>query len=67
MAAVVVVAGNGGRAGLRAWLGRCLQWRVGAGWMAFAFFLPLALMSLAAALHIALGGAIAPSPAAGSR
>lgn len=37
-----------GRAGLRVWLGRCLQWRVGAGWMAFAFFppLPLALMAV---------------------
>jgi membrane protease YdiL (CAAX protease family) len=65
LAAVAVVAYGGGRAGLRVWFGRCLQWRVGAGWMALAFFLPLALMSLAAAMHIALGGAIAPSPAAG--
>jgi membrane protease YdiL (CAAX protease family) len=63
--AAVVVACSGGRAGLHAWLGRCLQWRVGAGWMALALFLPLALMVLAAALHIALGGVIAPSPAAG--
>ena len=65
MAAVVVVANIGGRAGLRAWFGRCLQWRIGWGWMALALFLPAALMALAAVAQIVLGGAIAPSPAAG--
>ena len=35
LAAVVVVANVGGRAGLRAWLGRCLQWPKGwsQGWL----------------------------------
>lgn len=35
------------------------------GWLALAFSLPLVLMALAAAVHIALGGIIAPSPAIG--
>ena len=69
LAAVLVVANAGGRAGLRAWFGRCLQWpvgwRQGWSWMALAFLLPAALTALAAALHIALGGSIRPSPAAG--
>ena len=65
MAAVVVVSSDGGRAGLRAWLGLCLRWRIGWGWMALAFFLPSTLTVLAAAAHIALGGTIAPSPAVG--
>ena len=41
IAAVIVVAYGSGRAGLRVWFGRCLQWRVGAGWMALAFSCPL--------------------------
>jgi uncharacterized protein len=56
IAAVAVVGYVGGRAGLRAWLSRCLQWRLGWGWMALAFLLPLAMVALTAAVHVALGG-----------
>jgi uncharacterized protein len=65
LAAVVVVANTGGHTGLRAWLSRCLQWRIGWGGMAFAFLFPLVVMSVAAGLHIALGGSIADPPAFG--
>jgi len=65
LAAVAVVAHQGGRGGLRRWLSRCLQWRVGWRWMALAFILPFAFMGLAAAAHVALGGTLPPSPAAG--
>lgn len=65
LAAVVVVANAGGRAGLRTWLSRCLKWRAGCGWLALAFVFPLVVMSVAAGLHVALGGAIATSPASG--
>jgi uncharacterized protein len=65
IAAIAVVSYVGGRGGLRYWLVRCLQWRVGWRWLALAFFFPLGVMLLAAALHVALGGAIAPSPAIG--
>jgi len=65
LAALVVVASTRKWEGLRAWLTRCLRWRIGWGWWAFALLLPLALMSIAAGLHIALGGAIATSPASG--
>jgi len=65
LAAVVVVASTRKWLGLRAWLGRCLRWRIGWAWYAFALLLPLALMSIAAGLHIALGGVIAASPASG--
>ena len=68
LTAVLVVASAGGRAGLRAWFGRCLQWpngwRQGWRWVAFALLFPGALTALAAALHIVLGGSIGPSPAA---
>ena len=67
LAAVLVVANADGRAGLRAWLGRCLQWpngwRQGWGWIALAVLLPGVLTALAAALHVVLGGSIAASPA----
>lgn len=64
-AAVAVVWTLRGRAGLRAWLWRCLKWKVRWGWMALAFFAPLAVVSIAAGVHLALGGTIAPSPALG--
>ena len=51
--------------GLRAWLSRCLQWRIGWGWWALALLLPLAVIWLAAVLHVALGGYIAPAPVSG--
>jgi uncharacterized protein len=65
IAAIAVVSYVGGRNGLRNWLMRCLQWRVSWRWLALAFFLPLAVMALAAAVHVALGGTLAPSPAVG--
>jgi len=65
LAAVAVVACQGGRGGLRRWLSRCLQWRADWRWMIGAFFLPVAFMGLAAAAHVALGGTLPPSPAAG--
>ena len=65
LAAIVLVATTRRVEGLRAWLSRCLQWRIGRRWWALAMFLPLAVMLLAAGLHIALGGDIATSPASG--
>ncbi len=65
LAGVAVVARQGGRDGLRRWLRRCLQWRVGWRWMAVAFFFPVAFMGLAAAIHVVLGGTLPPSPAVG--
>lgn len=65
IAAIAVVRYAGGQDGLHRWLRRSLQWRVGWRWLALSFFLPLAVMGLAAAMHIALGGTIAPSPASG--
>ena len=41
--AIAMVSYAGGRDGLRGWLLRCLQWRVGWRWLALAFFLPLAV------------------------
>jgi uncharacterized protein len=65
LAAVTLVAMTGGRAGLRAWLARCLRWRGNWGWMVLAFLSPLAVLTLAAAMHMALGGSVRPSPAMG--
>ncbi len=65
IAAIAVVRYASGQDGLHRWLRRSLQWRVGGCWLALSFFLPLAVMGLAAAGHIALGGTIAPSPASG--
>jgi uncharacterized protein len=65
IAAIAIVSYVGGRNGLQNWLLRCLQWRVGGRWLAIAFFLPLVVIALAAATHIALGGTIASSPAIG--
>ncbi len=65
LAAVVLVWQQSGRAGLQAWLSYCLQWRVGWVWVAVALFLPLAVVTLAAAIHVALGGTIPTSPAHG--
>lgn len=65
LAAIVVVASTRPVGGVRAWLSRCLQWRIGWGWWALALLLPLAVMLLAAGLHIALGGDLATAPASG--
>ena len=65
LAAVVMVAYGSGRVGLRRWLTTCLQWRGGWRWTVLAFLFPAAFMGLAAAAHVALGGTLPPSPAAG--
>ena len=65
IAAIVVVASTRRSAGLRIWLAHCLQWRFGWGWWAFALLVPLAVVSMAAGLHIALGGTIDIGPASG--
>lgn len=63
LAAIVVVASTRRIGGLHAWLKHCLQWRIGWGWWAIAALLPLAVMLLAAGLHVALCADIATSPA----
>ncbi len=65
LAGLAVVAGIGGRSGLRDWLTRSLRWRIGWHWFALAFALPPVAMLLALAVHAALGGTIAASPANG--
>ncbi len=65
LAAVTLVGVTGGRAGLSSWLRRCLQWRGNWGWMMLAFLAPLGVLTLAAAIHMALGGSVPPSPAMG--
>ncbi len=64
VAATAVVAMTSGLTGLRAWLLRCLSWRVSPGWLVLAFLAPLAVLTLAAGAHMALGGSVPPSPAA---
>jgi uncharacterized protein len=65
VAAVTVVGMTSGYGGLRAWLGKCLQWRNRWGWMTLAFLVPLAVLTLAAAMHMVLGGSVAAPPNAG--
>lgn len=60
LAAAVVVAVLRGRSGLRQLFGRCLRWRVGVGWWAFALLGPVLLFLLAAAGSITVLGAPAP-------
>jgi len=65
LAAVAVVTYQGGWGGLRCWLKRCLQWREGWRWTALAFFFPAVCMALAGWVHVALGGTLPDSRAAG--
>jgi uncharacterized protein len=67
IAAVIVVSVTSCIAGLRAWLARCLRWRVswGSGWLVLALLSPLAVLTIAAAVHMVLGGVVPPSPANG--
>lgn len=65
LAGVAAVAFFSRGAGLRTWLTRALNWRVGWHWLALAFLMPPCVMLLALALHAALGGTVPPSPAAG--
>ena len=66
LAAACLVCMTSGRAGLRTWLARCLQWRGRWGWITLAFLTPLAVLTLAGAIHITLGGVIPASPAMGN-
>jgi len=59
LAAVAVVALASPAKGIRVWVARCLNWRVGWGWFAFAFALPPAVMLMARALDAIMGG---PTP-----
>ena len=61
VAAMVVTAQEGGRAGLRDLLGRVVRWRVAPIWYAVAILGPFVLTLAAIALHVALGGQ-PPSP-----
>ena len=56
VAAVIVTAQEGGRAGLRSLLGRVVRWRVAPIWYGVAILGPLGLTLGAMALHVALGG-----------
>ena len=56
IAALAVVAFFSGRAGLRDWLARCLNHRVGWRWFALAFLAPPVVMLAALAIHVGLGG-----------
>ncbi len=56
LAAVAVVGVTQGSAGLRAWLVRCLDWRVGWRWYGLAFLTPPILIVAAIWLDVALGG-----------
>jgi uncharacterized protein len=58
LAGFAVVAFWSTGAGLRDWIARCLNWRVGWRWFLFAFAIPPTVMLLALAIHRALGGAI---------
>jgi len=46
MAALILTAIQSGRAGLRAWLARLLQWRVGWQWYLFVLLMPFVLMGV---------------------
>jgi uncharacterized protein len=56
VAAIVVTALEGGRAGLRSLLGRIVRWRVAPIWYAVAILGPFVLTLAAIALHVALVG-----------
>jgi uncharacterized protein len=56
VAAVVVTAQEGGRAGLRSLLGRVVRWRVAPIWYGVAILGPLVITLVAITLHVVLGG-----------
>ncbi|WP_309663498.1 type II CAAX endopeptidase family protein [Tabrizicola sp.] len=65
VAGFMVVRGFDQGAGLRAWLRRCINWRIVPSWYALAFVGPPLVMLAALAMHALLGGTLPPSPAAG--
>jgi hypothetical protein len=56
VAAVVLTAQEGGRAGLRSLLSRVVRWRVAPFWYGVVLLGPIVLQLLAMALHVLLGG-----------
>lgn len=65
LAGVAVVALFSNAPGLRDWLRRCLNWRVGWRWIVLAFVAPPVVMLCALAMHTALGGEMPALPASG--
>lgn len=65
VAAVAVVASVGSGQGLRDWLARCLDWRMGWRWFALAFLVPPAVMLCALGIHALSGGVMPALPAVG--
>jgi uncharacterized protein len=63
VAAVAVVASVGSGQGLRDWLARCLEWRMGWRWFTLAFLVPPAVMLCALAIHALSGGVMPALPA----
>jgi len=55
LAAIIVTALTGGKAGLKALLIRMVRWRVGLGWYAVALLLPVAVYLFAVSLNILFG------------
>jgi membrane protease YdiL (CAAX protease family) len=62
LAGIVVTAMTEGGSGVKALLGRVIQWRVGWLWYVVALGLPVALMLAVPGLHRLLGGAVAAGP-----
>lgn len=65
LAAVLVTAATGGRAGVGALFRRLLIWRVGLHWYLFALLWTAVLIVGGLGLHLALGGEMPVLPAAG--
>lgn len=65
LAAMLVTLAFDGVAGLRLWFTRCLKWRVGWRWYAYALLVPPLIMLAALVVHAALGGTVPPFPDAG--
>ncbi len=61
VAAVVLTAREGGRAGLRSLLSRVVRWRVAPFWYGVALLGPIVLQLVAMALHVAVFGGQLPS------
>jgi membrane protease YdiL (CAAX protease family) len=65
LAAFAIVLIRDGRAGLGRWVQRCMVWRPRIGWYLLALLATPLVMLAALGLHVALGGAVPPSPAIG--
>lgn len=65
LAGFTVAAVFSNRAGLRGWLSRCLNGRVGWRWYLLAVLAPPAVMVCSLIMDVALGGALPAFPAAG--